>query len=245
MSPVLEVERLTATYGGLVAVDRVSFAAEAGSILGVIGPNGAGKSTMLSVLAGSKDPRSGSIRFGGKDIASSPAHRLCWRGICRTHQTPRPFANLTARENVEVARLFGRPATERSTDEVLTLCGLKGLGDLLVEDLRPSELRRLELARAVATDPRVLLVDEVAAGLPSDELESLRGTLTTIRDGGVAMIVVEHVMELVMEVADRVLVLDHGRVIAEGGPDEVVNDPSVIAAYFGEPLDVADDGGTE
>jgi len=234
---VLEVDSVGVRYGALKAVDEVSFEIEAGGIVGLMGPNGAGKSTLLAALAGITRPTSGSIRLFGQDVTRRSVASICRMGMCVTHQTPRPFEEATVRENAEVASMFGsgNHSSER-IDRVLAACDLAEHADTRAAELGPSSLRRLELARALATDPRILLLDEVGAGMPSDEVEELAGLLRRIRESGGTIILVEHVMDLLLNVAERLIVLDQGRLLADGEPTEVLSDGRVSVAYFGEEL---------
>ena len=238
---VLEGEGLTKYFGGLPALKDVNFTAARGEILGLIGPNGAGKSTLLNLVSGVFRPSAGRVRFQGRDVTGLRPHQIAKRGVARVLQTPRSFASMSVRENVAIGSLFGgRDRNETTsagrdrTEFFLDLVGLLDKKDLPVEGLTLQEKRMLELARALATRPELLLLDEAMSGLNPSEMERAMRLIRRIRDElGVTIIWVEHVMQAIMGVAERVLVLDFGQVIAVGTPVEVARDQGVIDAYLG------------
>ncbi len=241
--PILEVEGVTKRFGGLVALDNVSFNVYEGEILGLIGPNGAGKTTLFNVITGVYKPEAGRVVFKGTDITGWPPHKIARLGIARTHQIVKPFGDLTVLENTMVGALFGRhygrigeDEARRIAEEVLEFVGLGDKKDMPARVLNVQEKKRLELARALAEDPELLLLDEVLAGLTPTEVERMLALLRRVREEkGVTIIMIEHVMHAVMNLADRIVVLHFGRKLAEGTPEEVANNPEVIAAYLGDP----------
>jgi branched-chain amino acid transport system ATP-binding protein len=243
MTPLLQGEKLSRRFGGLKAVDEVDFHLDHGEILGLIGPNGAGKTTLFSVIAGSIPPSAGRVLLDGREMSRRSAHSAVHAGVCRTHQIVRPFARLSVLENVMVGAFYGgvrakRAATMRRAHEqaleLLQFVGLRERADGRPGELTLSGRKKLEVARALATKPRVLLLDEVVAGLNPVEAQKMVGLIGGVRDRGVSIIMIEHVMQAVMGLSDRVMVLDYGRKIAEGSAEEVAEDPDVIAAYFGQ-----------
>ncbi len=239
--PLLETRGLTRRFGGLVALDGVDLTLAEGEILGVIGPNGAGKTTLFSLIGGSLRPSAGEILLAGQPVTGLAAHRRVRAGIVRTHQIVRPFANLTVFENVLVAAIHAHRAAGHAlgTDRgrVAELLALVGLADRAGQPpgaLTLAGRKRLELARALATAPRVLLLDEVVAGINPAEAIAFAQLIRQIRDErGISVVMTEHVMPAVMSLSDRIVVLEHGRRIAEGAPRDVVANPRVIAAYLG------------
>lgn len=235
---LLELHGLNRSFGGLTAVSDLSFSVHEGEILAVIGPNGAGKTTMLNLLSGMLTPSSGRILFDGQDIASLGPAKRCHLGLGRAFQVVQPFPEMTVEENVRVGALFGKPGTDSETasetvKRALELTGLWRLRETLAEDLTLMQEKRLEIARAVATRPRVLLLDEVMAGLRPAEAREAVELVKEVRDQGVTVIFIEHVMPVVRDLADRVIVLEYGRKIAEGSYAQVTADPQVISAYLG------------
>ena len=241
MSDVLiEGQQVTKRFGGLVAVNRVDFAVRRGEIFGLIGPNGAGKTTLFRVIAGVYAPEEGSLLFRGATIRGLQPHQTCHLGICSTHQVVRPFGDLSVLDNVLVGVRFGRggaigarEAREKAR-QMLDFCELSRRADVLAKSLTLAERKRLEVARALATQPELLLLDEVVAGLNPAETLRTMDLVRAIRDSGVTVLMVEHVMRAVMGLSDRMMVLHHGEKIAEGTPSEISRDRRVIEAYLGE-----------
>jgi branched-chain amino acid transport system ATP-binding protein len=237
---MLAVEGLSKRFGGFLAVNQVSFETHQGEILGLIGPNGSGKSTTFNLIAGTLKPSAGSIRFAGAEIAGHSAHAICRAGIARTFQIPRPFHKLSLHENVALAAYYGaagsisRAEAGRRAEEALGLVGLPTDGAASTEGLGAAALKKLELARALATRPRLLLADESLGGLDAAEMERAADLLQTIRTRmGITIIWVEHIMGVLMRIVDRVIVLDHGEKIFEGAPRAAAIDPRVTQVYLG------------
>jgi branched-chain amino acid transport system ATP-binding protein len=238
---MLAVEGLCKRFGGFLAVNQVSFEAREGEILGLIGPNGSGKSTTFNLIAGTLRPSAGSIRFAGSEIAGLAAHAICRQGIGRTFQIPRPFRKLSLIENVTLAAYYGasgrmsRAEAQRAAGEALGLVGLPTDVHTGIDGLGAAALKKLELARALATKPRLLLADESLGGLDATEMEHAADLLESIRSRmGVTIIWVEHIMGVLMRIVDRVIVLDHGEKIFEGAPALAAVDPRVTEVYLGK-----------
>jgi branched-chain amino acid transport system ATP-binding protein len=233
---LLDVKNLTKQFGGLVANKDISLSVEAGEIVAIIGPNGAGKSTLFNGLVGHHEPTSGSVTFDGQSMIGRRPEQVAAMGLVRTDQIPRSFGQMTVLENAMVGALLRHPRLQdarRESARVLELVGLAERADVRASELNVAGQKRVELARALATEPRMLLLDEVAGGLNPAEAIALSEILRGIHASGVTLIIVEHVLEVVMRLAQRVLVLNFGQMIAEGAPQEIVRDPAVIEAYLG------------
>jgi branched-chain amino acid transport system permease protein len=237
---LLVARRLSKAFRGVQALDGIDIEIRRGEILGLLGPNGSGKSTLINLVSGHYRPDAGEIQFEGRDLAECDAHTIARGGIARTYQIPRPFAHLTVRENVAIAAMFGsanqsRGAAEREAQRWLDFTGLAGKADALPDDLNLHQRKFLELARALASRPRLVLLDEVLSGLTPTEINEAVDLIRTIRDQGTTIVFVEHVMRAVMALADRIVVLNYGRVIAEGVAADVMGRPDVVTAYLGRP----------
>ncbi len=240
MTLLLQVQGVTKRFGGLQALTQVTFDLPKGQILGLIGPNGAGKTTLFNTINGVYHPEEGRILFQGKDVTNKMPYHLAKMGMARTHQIVRPLNELSVRENVMVGACFGHENQSLSkaakiADEVLEFVGLSVRADQLAGSLNVAQKKRLEMARALASHPHLLLLDEVLAGLNPSEIDGMIQMVLDIRAQGVTIIMIEHLMKAVMNVSDRILVLDYGTQIAEGSPSEIVSHPKVIEAYLGDP----------
>jgi branched-chain amino acid transport system ATP-binding protein len=236
--PLLEVERVSKGFGGVRAVHEVSFTVEPGELVGIMGPNGSGKTTLFNVIAGALAPDAGRVRLRGHDIAGLAPHRVCARGIARTFQLVRPFAGLTARQNVLVGRLFGRAGASAvgavaEAERLLALVGLEGRAGVPAARLTLIDRKRLELARALATSPELLLLDEFMAGLNPAETATAIALVRRLLAEGMTVLMVEHIVWALMELSRRLIVLSAGEKIAEGPPAAVAADPAVVEVYLG------------
>jgi branched-chain amino acid transport system ATP-binding protein len=234
---ILAAEGVSKSFGALVVLDQIHFAVGPDEAVGVVGPNGAGKTTLLNVLAGAFAPGAGSVTFKGKDVTAAGAAERCRLGLARSHQVPRPFGGMTAFENVLVAAsagggLRGAAAQERCLDS-LDLCGMLDLANRRAESLGLLHRKRLELARALATGPQVLLLDEIGGGLTDAEAGELVATIRLLRARGIAIVWIEHMVHVLLQVVTRLVCMDAGRVLAEGDPAAVMKDAAVIDAYLG------------
>ncbi len=240
MSILLQVQGVTKRFGGLQALTQVTFDLPEGQILGLIGPNGAGKTTLFNAINGVYKPEEGRIVFRGQDVTGRKPYHLAKMGMARTHQIVRPLNELTVRENAMAGACFGhenQPLGRAASiaDEVLEFVGLANRSQQPASSLNVAQKKRLEMARALAARPYLLLLDEVLAGLNPFEIDGMIQTVLKIREQGVTILMIEHVMKAVMNVSDRIIVLDYGQQIAEGSPQEIADDPRVIEAYLGDP----------
>jgi branched-chain amino acid transport system ATP-binding protein len=240
---VLRLEGVTKRFGGLTAVRAVSVEVRAGELLGIIGPNGAGKTTLFNVIAGFYAPDGGRVVFEGRDVAGLAPHAICRLGLTRTFQIVKPFGNLSVLDNVTIGALTRERsvrAARTAAEGVVETCGLAGYAGAQARALPVRLRKRLEVARALATRPRLLLLDEVMAGLNPTELVAIVGLIRRLHADGLTLIVIEHIMAAMMRLAQRIVVLHHGEAIAQGTPAEVTRDRRVIDAYLGEELGVAE-----
>jgi branched-chain amino acid transport system ATP-binding protein len=237
---ILEGKKLSKSFGGLAAVSQVDFDVDQGEIVGLIGPNGAGKTTLFNLISGSIIPDSGALEFKGKKLTGLKAHRVCRVGVARTFQSVRIFPNMAVLRNVWLGAVFGTmggmssTAGVRAAEELLDFVGLAGMGSVRAGDLTIAHQKRLEVARALATQPEVLLLDELIAGLNATEAAEVMQLITTIRDRGITILMIEHVMKAIMSICNRIIVLHHGEKIAEGTPAEITSNETVIKIYLGK-----------
>jgi branched-chain amino acid transport system ATP-binding protein len=238
--PILEGENVTKHFGGLAAVSDVSFAVEPGEVVGLIGPNGAGKTTLFNLISGALAPKAGAIRFQGQKIDGLKPNRICKMGLARTFQSVKVFGNLPVVDNILLGALFGtsgsmsRADATRAATEALAFVGLSALQDKPAKDLTLANQKRVEVARALATRPEMLLLDELMAGLNPTEVAQAMEMVTRIRGNGITIFMIEHVMKAIMSVCDRIIVLHHGKKIAEGTPQEIATSKTVVEVYLGE-----------
>ena len=236
-APILELDRVTKRFGGLTAVSSASFTVRAGEILGIIGPNGAGKTTLFNVISGYYRPESGRVLFAGQDVTGQPPHAICRLGLTRTFQLVKPFGNLSVLDNVMIGALTRLPTVSSArleADRVVETCGLAAHAAGQARTLPIGLRKRLEVARALATRPRLLLLDEVMAGLNPTELAGMVDLIRRLHADGLTLIVIEHIMAAMMRLAQRIVVLHHGEAIAEGAPAAITQDRRVVDAYLGE-----------
>lgn len=244
MTTILDVQSVSKTFGGLRAVHEVSFDLNDGEILGIIGPNGAGKTTLFNMIAGAIPADSGTVTFDGHRTEKMKPHEIAKLGLVRTFQVVKPFGALTVHENVLVGAFLRRQdpsEAEEQAREMMEITGLMPYSDRSAQDLTLAIRKRLELARALATDPTVLLLDEVLAGLTPTEGAEMIDVVRSIRDRGISVLIIEHVMAAIMALSDRIAVIHHGELLAIGEPAVIVKDPKVVEAYLGEEFQIAPD----
>jgi branched-chain amino acid transport system ATP-binding protein len=238
--PILECSKVNKNFGGLTAVSNVDLSIETGEIVGLIGPNGAGKTTLFNLISGALPCKTGTIIFKGKPICGLKPHQICRYGLSRTFQSAKVFGNMTVITNVRLASLFGKSPTLSSADanktvvDCLEFTNLFAVKDILAKDLSIVNQKRLEVARALATRPDLLMLDEMMAGLNNTEVDQAMDLIRKIQAQGITIIIIEHVMKAIMNVCNRIIVLHHGEKIADGTPQDIANNPTVIDVYLGE-----------
>ena len=241
--PILEGQGVTKYFGGLAAVSNVDFSVEEGATFGLIGPNGAGKTTLFNLISAALTPKSGTILFKGEDITGIKPHKICRKGVARTFQTVKIFPDLPALQNVVLGSYFGNTTEMSSAEvvkhasEILEFVSLSGVATTPAKDLTLANQKRLEVARALATNPDLVLLDEIMAGLNPAEIAQAMELVSRIRDKGITIIMIEHVMKAIMNVCERIMVLHHGEKIAEGTPQEIATSEKVIKVYLGKKKD--------
>lgn len=242
MEAILQAENITKSFGGLTALNSVDLKVSKGEIVSLIGPNGAGKTTLFNVLTGTFLPDSGYVFFQGEDLTHLPPYTRCKLGLTRTFQIPRPFSSLSVIDNVTVGALVAESSPKKARSlayEVLDHVGIRELAPRIASELTVANRKRMELARALATTTKMVLLDEIMSGLNPKEMDTILSLIESIRSGGTTVLVIEHIMDAVMRISDRIYVLNEGMMIAEGTPFEVAKDPQVVKAYLGEDYELS------